>query len=195
MFGYSQVQILFFNVFFYHRINRQLTVERSKICFKKKLDDFSPHIFVALLLLPVFAQVASKIVMEVAGTKWEGVHINMQETELSSQVFRILMEHNHSTINLVNNMPQHGNTTVDVRNPAPVNRQVIPSIIHRVLYIPRGAGFLPSTVCNTKHTLYKMLAVHSTVLPLKAPLKNTQHVRWEIPKTSRWDLVVQRSYC
>jgi len=75
---------LFFNVFFYHRINRQLTVERSKICFKKKLDDFSPHIFVALLLLPVFAQVASKIVMEVAGTKWEGVHINMQETELSS---------------------------------------------------------------------------------------------------------------
>ena len=34
--------------------------------------------------------------------------------------------------------------TVDGRNPAPVD---IPNI-YRVLYIPGGAGFLPSTVCH-----------------------------------------------
>ena len=35
-------------------------------------------------------------------------------------------------------------TTVDGRNPAPV--EVVQPIIYKVLYIPGGAGFLPSTV-------------------------------------------------
>ena len=35
--------------------------------------------------------------------------------------------------------------TVDGRNPAPVDMVVYP-IIYMVLYIPGGAGFLPSTV-------------------------------------------------
>ena len=35
--------------------------------------------------------------------------------------------------------------TVDGRNPAPVDMVVYP-IIFKVLYIPGGAGFLPSTV-------------------------------------------------
>ena len=36
--------------------------------------------------------------------------------------------------------------TVDGRNPAPVEGTVVYPIIHRVLYIPGGAGFLPSTL-------------------------------------------------
>ena len=35
--------------------------------------------------------------------------------------------------------------TVDGRNPAPVDMVGYP-IIYRVLYVPGGAGFLPSTV-------------------------------------------------
>ena len=35
--------------------------------------------------------------------------------------------------------------TVDERNPAPVDNVVYP-IIYKVLYIPSGAGFQPSTV-------------------------------------------------
>ena len=38
-------------------------------------------------------------------------------------------------------------STVDGRNPANQLRLVVVSIIYRVLYIPGGAGFLPSTVC------------------------------------------------
>ena len=38
------------------------------------------------------------------------------------------------------------NTTVDGRNPANQLRLVVYPIIYRVLYIPGGAGFLPSTV-------------------------------------------------
>ena len=37
--------------------------------------------------------------------------------------------------------------TVDGRNPAPVDGTVVYPIIYKVLYIPGGAGFLPSTVC------------------------------------------------
>ena len=37
-------------------------------------------------------------------------------------------------------------TTVDGRNPANQLRLVVYPIIYRVLYIPGGAGFLPSTV-------------------------------------------------
>ena len=38
--------------------------------------------------------------------------------------------------------------TVDGRNPAPVDMINVPLfIICKVLYIPGGAGFLPSTVC------------------------------------------------
>ena len=37
--------------------------------------------------------------------------------------------------------------TVDGQNPAPPRMMIIPLFIYRVLRIPRGAGFLPSTVC------------------------------------------------
>ena len=37
-------------------------------------------------------------------------------------------------------------TTVDGWNPAPVDRYIVYPIIYRVLYIPGGAGFQPSTV-------------------------------------------------
>ena len=36
--------------------------------------------------------------------------------------------------------------TVGGRNPAPVDKYFTPLIIYKVLYIPGGAGFLPSTV-------------------------------------------------
>jgi len=38
------------------------------------------------------------------------------------------------------------NDTVDGRNPAPVDMVNIPLFIYKVLYMPGGAGFLPSTV-------------------------------------------------
>jgi len=38
--------------------------------------------------------------------------------------------------------------TVDGRNPAPVDRYCsLYPIIYKLLYIPGGAGFLPSSVC------------------------------------------------
>jgi len=43
----------------------------------------------------------------------------------------------------------HVQLTVDGRNPAPVDRQFIPLfILQKVLYIPGGAGFFPSTVSH-----------------------------------------------
>ncbi len=40
----------------------------------------------------------------------------------------------------------HWRHTVDGKNPAPVDSKVVYPIIYKVLYIPGGAGFLPSTV-------------------------------------------------
>ena len=40
--------------------------------------------------------------------------------------------------------------TVDGRNPPPVDRYIVYLIIYRVLYIPGGAGLLPSTVTPAK---------------------------------------------
>ena len=39
--------------------------------------------------------------------------------------------------------------TGDARNPAPVDRYLVYPILYRVLNIPGGAGFLPSTVVST----------------------------------------------
>ena len=51
-------------------------------------------------------------------------------------------------------------TTVDGRNPANQLRLVVYHIIYKVLHIPGGAGFLPSTVCEMKAVLlqYKIFA-------------------------------------
>ena len=43
-------------------------------------------------------------------------------------------------------VPWKSNPTVDGRNPAPVDMAGKYPIVYRVLYIPGGAGFLPSTV-------------------------------------------------
>ena len=43
------------------------------------------------------------------------------------------------------------NHAVDGKNPAPVDMVNIPPI-HRVLYLPCGAGFLPSTVLHPPET-------------------------------------------
>ena len=52
------------------------------------------------------------------------------------------------------------NGTVDGRNPANQLRLVVYPIIYRVLYIPGGAGLLPSTVSsNTLNAQYRKKGV------------------------------------
>ena len=46
--------------------------------------------------------------------------------------------------------------TVDGRNPVPVDMVVYP-IIYRVLYIPSGAGFLPTVPSKSEQILVKEL--------------------------------------
>ena len=71
-----------------------------------------------------------------------GVHSGTVRPLEISWIFMICHQLvNHSCI-ICHQLVNH---TVDGWNPAPVNRYVYPSI-YRVLYIPGGAGFLPSTV-------------------------------------------------
>ena len=46
--------------------------------------------------------------------------------------------------------------TVDGRNPANQLRLVVYPIVYKVLHIPGGAGFLPSTVCEIPAVCYKI---------------------------------------
>ena len=72
----------------------------------------------------------------------------------------------------------HG-TTVDGQNPAQPRMMIIPLIIHRVLTIPDGAGFLPSTVCLGK----------SSMVAEKHPWKKcytNSASSGSIPPTSSW---------
>ena len=58
--------------------------------------------------------------------------------------------------------------TVDGRNPVPVDMVVYP-IIYRVLYIPSGAGFLPTapSKCPNKFLLRNYCLEVLTTLPMK----------------------------
>ena len=75
-------------------------------------------------------------------------------------------------------------SAVDGRNPANQLRLVVYPISYRVLYIPGGARFLPSTVCHHFSASFAQLMIffsHHLVARLKAPGWNGQ----KIPQSER----------